>query len=700
MIVEATPAQATRHLVLLVDDLPANLQVMVAGLKSQFRLKTATSGPSALALLAREAELPQLILLDVKMPGMNGIEVLRCLRSEPHTRDIPVILFSADNSEQNEIAGLQSGADDYLIKPISPTVLSVKASNLIQRNADRVQLRLAAHVFEYSGEAIMITDRDNRIIDVNAAFTSQTGYDKADVLGRDPRLLSSGRVPFDFYREMWESIQTQGFWRGELWDRRKDGSTYPKVMTISVVRDRQGAIEFHLANFVDVSHYKESQKRIEHLAYHDALTGLPNRLHLQVYLEQTLLIARRMGEQVAVMLLDLDRFKLVNDTLGHHVGDELLIQTAHRLTACVREYDMVVRLGGDEFVVVLRGSGMQAAATATATKICQQVGRPLQIGAHALRTSPSIGIVLYPDDAVLMDDLIKQADTAMYVTKAEGGNGFRFFSSEMTERFHTMLEMENQLHDALEQAQFELYFQPQFSLPGLEVVGFEVLLRWNHPEKGLISPAVFIPVAESTNQIVAIGEWVLRRACQQASDWLRSGLALGRVAVNVSARQFQHTHLAELVRTVLAETGLPAHCLELELTETAVTSSPEATALTLQLLRESGVQVALDDFGMGYSSLGQLKGMPLDRLKIDATFVRDITGEPGSKGGAIAAATIVLGHNLGFAVIAEGVETAAQRAFLQAHGCDEVQGYCFARPMPRAEFEAFVRGWTPPLTDN
>ncbi len=324
-------ATTEKPLVLLVDDLPANLHVLVAGLKQDFRLKTATSGAETLALLGLHHDLPKLIVLDVKMPGMSGIEVLRRLRSDQYISDIPVILLSADASEQNELAGLNLGADDYLVKPVSPNILSIRAHNLIQRYTDRLQLRLAAHVFEYSGEAIMITDRSNQLVDVNNAFTNLTGYEKFEVLGKNPRFLSSGRTTPEEYQQMWKAILQEGFWQGELWDRCKNGRVYPKMMTISVIRGRVGDIEFYLANFVDVSHYKETEERIQHIAHHDPLTGLPNRFHLQVFLEQSMLIAKRMNEQIAVMFLDLDRFKSINDTLGHAVGDDLLTQVAGRL---------------------------------------------------------------------------------------------------------------------------------------------------------------------------------------------------------------------------------------------------------------------------------------------------------------------------------------------------------------------------------
>ncbi|WFP51124.1 EAL domain-containing protein [Methylomonas sp. EFPC3] len=687
-------APSLKPLVLLVDDLPANLHVLVSALKTDFRLKTATSGADALALLEQQDDLPKLVVLDVKMPGIGGIEVLRRMRASPATGDIPVILLSADSSEQNELAGLHLGADDYLVKPISPNVLSVRVHNQIQRHADRVQLRLAAHVFEYSGEAIMITDRHNRIIDVNAAFSALTGYDKADVLGMDPKMLSSGQAERELYEKMWAGIRDTGFWQGELWDRRKDGSVFPKMMTVSVVRDRTGVIEFHLANFVDISHLKEAHARIEHLAHHDPLTELPNRLHLQLYLEQSLMIAKRGGEQLAVMLLDLDRFKNINDTLGHSIGDQLLIQVAKRLKTSLREYDMVARLGGDEFVVVIRAAAIEDVASSVANKICHSLGQPFTIEKFTLRTASSIGIAVYPDNAEHMEDLMKSADTAMYHAKSEGGGNFQFFSPEMNRNAHEKMELENQLHEAIEKRQFELYFQPQLSLPDERLLGAEVLLRWRHPVKGLISPSVFIPLAEETNQIYKIGEWVLENACRRAGEWIAQGLPLKRIGINVSAKQFQNKGLYEAVKRalVLADISPQSLELELEITETAVMTSPVQAGEMLQSFREIGITVALDDFGQGYSSLGQLKNLPLDRLKIDAAFVQDISADVGERNnGAIASATIALAHNLGFKVIAEGVETSEHLAFLIAHGCDEAQGYYFAKPLSERDFEALLR---------
>jgi len=686
---DTNPTQQEKQLILLVDDLPTNLHVLVSALKADFRLKTATSGESTLALLKDQAELPKLVILDVKMPGISGIEVLRRMREEPRTCHIPVILVSADVSEQNELAGLNLGADEYLIKPISKDTLIIRVRNLIRRNAERSKLRLAAYVFNYSGEAIIITDCNNCIVDVNTAFNKLTGYDKADVLGSDPKLLSSGRTTKEEYRDMWEAILNEGFWQGEMWDRRKDGSVYPKMMTISVVHDRAGDIEFYLANFVDISRYKESEERIEHLAHHDPLTGLPNRLHLLIFLEQSMLIATRKSEQVAVMFLDLDRFKNVNDTLGHSVGDQLLIQVAARLKSCVRDYDTVARLGGDEFVVILRGHDIVSDAAIVAKKINLHLSQPFLIGTSTLRTSTSIGIALYPDNAEHIDDLMKNADTAMYFAKSEGGNIFCFFSAAMNLHAHEKMKMENQLYEAIENQELHLYYQIQvdhFNRP----LGAEALIRWLHPERGLVSPMQFIPLAEESGLIMSIGYWVLDTACAQIKVWQNSALTRDLVlAVNVSSKQFRQDNFVDQVQEILQRHAINPALLKLEITESLLLKNVEDVIATMNALKELGVQFSLDDFGTGYSCLQYLKRLPLNQLKIDQSFVRDISTDSSDK--AIVRTIIAMAQNLDLNVIAEGVETEEQRYLLINKGCTHFQGYLFGKPIPIEQFEDLVR---------
>jgi diguanylate cyclase (GGDEF)-like protein/PAS domain S-box-containing protein len=688
--------QHEKPLILLVDDLPTNLHIMVSALKADFRLKTATSGASALALFKNQAELPKLLVLDVNMPGMSGIEVLRRMRDDPTTCDVPVILVSADISEQNQLAGLNLGSDDYLVKPISHDTLIIRARNLIQRNAERSRLRLAEYVFNFSGEAIMINDRNNNIVDVNAAFIKLTGYDKVDVLGKNPRLLSSGRNSKEDYRIMWEAIVKDGSWQGELWEKRKDGSVYPKFMTVSVVRDRVGDIEFYLANFVDITRYKESEMRIAHLAHHDALTGLPNRLHLQIFLEQSMLIAKRRSEQLAVMFLDLDRFKNVNDTLGHPVGDELLVQVASRLKSCLRDYDVVARLGGDEFVVVLRGPDILSDAVIVAKKLNQHLSQPFLIGGHTLYTSTSIGIALYPDNAQHIDDLMRNADTAMYFAKADGGNLFRFFSAAMNLGAHEKLKMESQLYEAIEKHELRLYYQIQVD-EMYRPFGAEALIRWHHPERGLVAPMQFIPLIEESGLIVPVGQWVLDTACAQLKVWQHDALTRDLIlAVNVSARQFRQPDFVEQVREVVLRHDINPERLKLEITESLLLKDIQAVIAIISALKTLGVRFSLDDFGTGYSCLQYLKRLPLDQLKIHQSFVCDLVTDSSDR--AIVRTIIAMAKNLNLNVIAEGVETDEQRQILLAMGCLHFQGYLFGKPVPIDEFDILLRQIRVPLT--
>lgn len=681
--------QYDKPLVLLVDDLPTNLHVMISALKTNFRLKTATSGESALALCKEPAELPKLLVLDVNMPGMTGIEVLRRMRDDPNTRDIPVILVSADISEQNQLAGLNLGSDDYLVKPIFHETLIIRVRNLIQRNAERNKLRLAEYVFNFSGEAIMINDRNNNIVDVNAAFIKLTGYDKVDVMGRDPKLLSSEKNSIEDYKIMWDAILKDGYWQGELWEKRKDGTVYPKFMTVSVVRDRAGDIEFYLSNFVDISRYKESELRIAHLAHHDALTGLPNRLHLQIFLEQSMLIAKRRSEQLAVMFLDLDRFKNVNDTLGHPVGDELLIQVAGRLKSCIRDYDVVARLGGDEFVVILRGPNILSDAIVVAEKLNHRLSQPFRIGTHSLHTSSSIGIALYPDNAENIDDLMRNADTSMYFAKADGGNLFRFFSPAMNLGAHEKLKMESQLYEAIGKEELHLHYQIQVD-EMYRPLGAEALIRWLHPERGWVGPMEFIPLVEETGLIVSIGQWVLDNACAQLNAWQNDALTRDLIlAVNVSARQFRQPDFVEHLREVVQRHAINPALLKLEITESLLLKDIQNVIAIMSALQTLGVRFSLDDFGTGYSCLQYLKRLPLNQLKIDQSFIRDLVTDSSDR--AIVRTIIAMAKNLNLDVIAEGVETLEQREILLDMGCAHFQGYLFGKPVPIEKFEALVK---------
>ncbi len=558
----------------------------------------------------------------------------------------------------------------------------------IERKRAEQQLQLVGRVFEQGGESIVITDSESRIVRVNKAFSQITGYTEAEALGRNPSMLSSGRQGADFYRAMWNTLHASGLWQGELWNRRKDGSVYPEWLSISQLRDSSGAVTHYVAIATDISQRKKDEEHIRLLADFDPLTGLPNRRLLQDRIGTALSHAQREHEPLALMFLDLDRFKNVNDSLGHHMGDNLLMQVAQRLTAALREQDTVCRLGGDEFVVLCPNTDAVGAAH-VAQKLLESASHSFQIEPQELAITFSIGIALYPADGNTYEVLSMRADTAMYRAKQAGRNTYRFFTPEMQVESSRALQLENGLRRALELQQLHLVYQPQVSLHDDQLVGMEALLRWEHPVLGTVSPAEFIPVAEESGLILPIGEWVLRTAAQQMRAWLQMGLPLQQVAVNLSAVQFRHQNLPELVTQVLADAGLAPHYLELELTEGVAMENPLGAIEVMKNLHQRGVRLSIDDFGTGYSSLSYLKRFSIYKLKIDQSFVRDLSDDPDDR--AIVVAIIGLARSLGFQTIAEGVETEGQLAFLRAHGCDEVQGYWHSKPLLADAFEVFVR---------
>jgi diguanylate cyclase (GGDEF)-like protein/PAS domain S-box-containing protein len=562
------------------------------------------------------------------------------------------------------------------------------AEDVTQRRIDAENLRLAEKVFENSAQAILVTDAQARIVSVNPAFTEITGYRADEAIGENPRKFASGRHDAAFYDAMWGSLKKHGIWAGEVWDRRKNGAVYPKWLTINAVQDGEnGEVTHYVAIFSDITEQKESAARIEHLAYHDPLTGLPNRYALNAHLAQSLADSRRNGTQLAVMFIDLDRFKNINDSLGHDIGDQLLVAVARRIRGALRESDTVARLGGDEFVVVVPGIVGPEDAARVAEKIVVEVGAPLVLAGHTLHTSPSIGIGMFPTDGGGVQTLMKNADAAMYHAKQHGRNGFRFFTADMNAAASERLLFETQLHHALDRHEFFLVFQPQVEIVSGRVVGVEALVRWRHPDRGVILPERFIHIAEEIGLIVPLGVWVLEEACRQAMLWDAGASGL-RVAVNVSVHQLEDRHLAAQVAATLAKTGLPAGRLELEITESAVMRHPEAAIEMLRSLAALGVRLAIDDFGTGYSSLAYLKRLPNSRLKIDRSFVMDLESDPNDV--AITEGIIALARSLGLAVTAEGIETATQLDMLKRFGCGEGQGFLFSRPLSAEALHEFV----------
>jgi diguanylate cyclase (GGDEF)-like protein/PAS domain S-box-containing protein len=558
----------------------------------------------------------------------------------------------------------------------------VLARDITQRKRTEESLFLFANAFRHSGEAIVITDNENRIVAVNPAMIRHTGYDYSELIGQNPRMLSSGHAPRDTYREMWTTLNATGYWQGELWHRAKNGMVYPKWAAISAIRNTENVVTHYIASYTDISERKAAEARIEFIAHHDVLTGLFNRYSLEERLEQSLLAARRNQTKVAVMFIDMDRFKNINDTLGHHTGDALLVEIGNRLDQKVRESDIVARLGGDEFVVVLSGVESTLAAGAVAAEIVNCLGEVYTIDAKVLHITSSIGISMYPMDGEDVETLMKHADAAMYHAKDKGRNNFQFFTAAMNTAIEERMMLETEMRRAIDQREFELYYQPICDARG-EWCSLEALLRWRHPEKGLILPGQFIPVAEESRLIIPLGKWVIEEACRQSAEWRdRYGIALP-VSINVSMHQLYSIGLHDQVRALRDHYNLNEGSLRFEITESTAMDNPELAIEQLWRFRDAGIELAIDDFGTGYSSLAYLKKLPIHTLKLDRTFVDDISRDDNDE--AISAATVALAHNLGLNVVAEGVETEAQQDFLIAHGCDFLQGYLYSHPLPPAE---------------
>ena len=562
-------------------------------------------------------------------------------------------------------------------------------TELKQSDAD---LRIAATAFE-SQEAMMVTDANSVILRVNHAFTEATGYAAEEIVGQTPRILQSGRHDTEFYREMWESINRTGGWQGEIWDRRKNGEVYPKWLTISAVKDGSGTVTHYVGTHFDISERKRAEEKINELAFFDQLTGLPNRTLLLDRLKQAMTTSSRSGSYGALLFIDLDNFKELNDTLGHEVGDLLLKQVAQRLTQCVREGDTVARLGGDEFVVILAnlGRGDRDAATGTETaaeKILATLNQTYRFGDSAHHSTASIGATLFNAHPISIDNLMKQADLTMYKAKEAGRNTLRFFDPAMEVAVKARATLEHDLRAAVEAKNFVLHYQAQVA--GGQVTGAEVLVRWKHQKRGMVSPAEFIPLAEETGLILPLGHWVLETACTQLVAWAtQPAMAHFTLAVNVSALQFKQSDFVDQVLTVLDSTGANPSRLKLELTESMLADNVQDIIEKMFALKAKGVGFSLDDFGTGYSSLSYLKRLPLDQLKIDQSFVRDVMVDANDA--AIAKTIVALAQSLGLGVIAEGVETEAQRDFLASSGCHAYQGYFFSRPLPVAGFEEFAQ---------
>ncbi len=565
-------------------------------------------------------------------------------------------------------------------------------TDITQQKQDEANLRIAATAFELQ-DAMLVTDANRVILNVNQAFTKITGYSAKEAIGKTPQILSSGRHDRDFYAAMWESINSTDAWQGEIWNRRKNGEVYPQWLIITAVKepyDISRQVNNYVASFSDISSRKAAEEEIKQLAFYDPLTQLPNRRLLQEQLKHSIEIERRDGKKLALLMLDLDRFKQVNDNFGHLTGDELLHQVGVRMLARIRDVDLVARLGGDEFVVVLEDIVRPEDAARVANEIISVLSKPFYLASGTdVNIGVSIGISLYPEHGDNYGALMSAADAALYQAKDQGRGCYSYFSEELTLVARERIALEARLRRAIEHRELRVFYQPQVDIASGFIVGAEALVRWQDPVEGLIQPLRFIPIAEETGLILQVGEWVLRETCRQGRQWLDEGLQPITLAVNVSPQQFCRGDLSNLVATCLSETGFPAEYLELEMTESGLMEKKDDVLALLNELRSHGVRLAIDDFGTGFSSLAYLKHFPLDVLKIDKSFIDDI---PYLKEDMEIAATIIsMGHILGFKVLAEGVETPEQLTFLQEKKCDSYQGYIKSPAVPAEAFVELLR---------
>ncbi|HJV74399.1 MAG TPA: PAS domain S-box protein [Noviherbaspirillum sp.] len=550
------------------------------------------------------------------------------------------------------------------------------------------ELRRAAIVFEHTHDAILVTDASGAITAVNKAFSEITGYQPKEVIGKNPRVLKSERHDNGFYEQMWSGIEQKGSWQGELWDRKKSGELFPTWQSITVVKDETGKVTDYVSVFSDITSIKDTEAQLERLAYHDTLTGLPNRLLYTDRLDHALEYARRHNTRVGIMMLDLDRFKLINDTLGHSVGDQLLEVVAARLRENIRGEDTVARLGGDEFSVVISGLEHTEDAAVLAQKIIDSVAEPIHIGIHVLAVSVSIGISVFPEDGADKETLGKSADVALYAAKDKGRNCYEFFTPAMTQRATEVLAIDRGLRYAIGHNELVLFYQPKIHLASGRIVGIEALVRWNSPQLGMQSPDSFIPVAEESNLIHLLGEWVFDAACAQMHKWREAGAPPARLAINVSARQIKQNGFVEAIRKKMQSLQpRDGYGLDIEITESTLQTHPDIIS-ALSELRPLGFRVAVDDFGTGFSSLHSLKQLPVDILKIDRAFIDGLPDDPEDK--AITSAIIAMGHSLDMTIVAEGIETREQLEFLTSHHCDEVQGFLLSPPVCAEECEQLL----------
>ncbi|MBC7453895.1 MAG: EAL domain-containing protein [Massilia sp.] len=696
--------------ILIVDDIPANLGVMASYLEQLgFDVVTAQDGEEAL----QRAQLvqPDVILLDIMLPGMDGIETCRRMKAIASIQAIPVIFMTALTETSKKVEGFAAGGADYVTKPFQidevfariTTQLQLRTmhqqlalQNLALQNDIRErahldeQMRIAALVYQNSAEGMLVMDGANRTLSINAAFTSITGYALDDIAGTDSPLFRSHCHDPAFYAALWSALRMDGHWHGEVWNLRKNGEKYVQWMVINRLNNEDGSLYGHVTLFSDITEKKSAEALILRQANFDELTGLPNRRLFGERLAQEIALHHGAGLSLALLFIDLDRFKEINDTLGHAVGDRVLVEAGRRIRAGTRASDIVARLGGDEFIVVLTRIGSLDRVEQSARALLESLAEPFVLDDSVSRVSASIGISLHANAAPEGGQLLNHADQAMYVAKRLGGNRFSYFTPLLQQAAIDRRSLINDLRAAIDGKQFVLYFQAIVELASGRICKVEALLRWQHPQRGLLGPDEFIAVAEETGLITEIGDWVFREAVRWAKRWTALVCEPFQISINVSPVQFKSEGDAQEQAWLayLEEMHFPATSVVLEITEGLLLDDNKKVKGKLRQYKQAGVQMAIDDFGTGYSSLSYLKKFDTDFLKIDRSFIRNLSTDPNDR--VLSEAIIMMAHQLGIKVIAEGVETQEQRNFLLAAGCDYAQGYLFSKPLPPQAFEQLL----------
>lgn len=641
-----------------------------------------------------------IVVSDYSMPNFDGISALNVLKRTG--QDIPFIIVSANIGEEIAVMAMKAGAHDFIMKDklarLVPAIeRELKEATVRARHQQtESEMRKLTGAIEQTTDAVMICNTQGIIEYVNSGFVRMTGYSKDEAIGQNSRLLCSGRHDDSFYGVLWDTISLGDVFQDVFINKRKDGSLYYEEKSITPLKNDKGVVEHFISTGKDITEQMQTRERLHHLSQHDLLTGLPNRLLFNDRLEQALPRARRSGTMLAVVLVDMDRFKNINETLGFDCGDHMLQAVGGRLLASTRDGDTVARLGDDEFAIILEDVQQIEDIPRIIEKILGSLSQAYYIDDHELFVTSSIGVSIYPGDGLQPELLIQNADVAIHHAKESGSNNYRFYETKMNEQSLYRLNLESSLRKALEREEFFLLYQPQIDLVTHKITGFEALLRWAHPELGIVSPVEFIPLLEDSGMIEQVGKWVLRRACQTCVEWHQQGFGDISMAVNLSPVQFDDEHIATVIKSILDETGLPANHLELELTESTIMRNAEGAAKTLSKLSNMGVAIAIDDFGTGYSSLSYLQKFPLNTLKIDRSFVNDLTSNDGDVN--IVSAIISMAHSLGLTVVAEGVENADQLCLLQNKQCEYVQGFYFSKPLKSIDAKNLLVDWLESLS--